>query len=499
MRSAVVTFLVAMVLTAMLTPLVRWVALVSGAVDVSGTRSAHMGRIPRLGGIAIVGGFFAPLVALYALGAPIGRALFSGTTVMEGLLIGALLLIAVGILDDVRGVGAKYKLFVQIVAATAAYACGMRISAVELPWVGVFHLGWLAWPATTLWFVAIVNAINLIDGLDGLAAGVVFFACLTNFVIAALAGNYLILFVTASLGGAVIGFLFYNFNPARIFMGDTGSMFLGFVLAAASLLGAGSQKTPTLVAIIVPILALGLPITDMLVTIARRFFARRSIFAADREHIHHRLLDVGLTHRRAVLSLYLASVLFTALALVVHLGRSWQIGLALFVLSALLFGVVRFMNNLNSPGAAVSRAASQERAETLRRCVPRALVGLSDATSLEKLKAALGDLGEEAGLLCIAIVCASDRKSQRLRWHSSSAASSWRDEACTKFDITDGREALEVQFFTDGTLGIVGPTTRILLQLIADAAEASLIASLEQEEVVPSAIRPEGRILLPGQ
>jgi hypothetical protein len=158
------------------------------------------------------------------------------------------------------------------------------------------------------------------------------------------------------------------------------------------------------------------------------------------------------------------------------------------------------MNNLNSPGAAVSRAASEERAETLRRCVPRALVALSAATSLEKLKAAMADLGEQAGLLCIAIVCASDRRSQRFRWHSSSTASSWRDEACTKFDITDGREALEMQFFTDGTTGIVGPTTRILLQLVADAAEASLMTSLEQQEdAVPSAIRPEGRILLSGQ
>lgn len=499
MRSAVVTFLVAMVLTAMLTPLVRWLALVSGAVDEPGARRAHTGQVPRMGGVAIVVGFFAPLVALYAMGSPAGRALFATTTVMEGLLIGALLLVAVGLLDDIRGVGAKYKLLVQIAAATAAYAYGMRISAVELPWVGVLQLGWFAWPATVLWFVAIVNAVNLIDGLDGLAAGVVFFACLTNFVIAALASNFLILFVTASLGGAVIGFLFYNFNPARIFMGDTGSMFLGFVLAAASLLGAGSQKTPTLVAIIVPILALGLPITDMLLTIARRFFAHRSIFAADREHIHHRLLDIGLTQRRAVLSLYALSVSFTVLALVVHVGRSWQIGLTLFVLSALVVGVVRFMGNFNSPFAAASRAAAEERSEPLRRSVPRLLLALADAASAESVKATLARFGEETRLLAIAIVSASDRRANRWCWQSPASATSWRDETCTKFDISDGRDALEIQFFTDSTTGVVGPTTRILLQLVADGAEASLTASLEPREAEAAEVRGEGQILLPGQ
>jgi UDP-GlcNAc:undecaprenyl-phosphate GlcNAc-1-phosphate transferase len=498
-RSAVVTFLVAMVLTAMLTPLVRRLALAAGAVDDPGARRVHTSQVPRMGGMAIVIGFFAPLVALYALRTPAGRALFTTTTVMAGLLIGALLIVAVGLLDDIRGVGAKHKLLLQIAAATAAFACGMRIDAVELPWVGVFHLGWFAWPATVAWFVAIINAVNLIDGLDGLAAGVVFFACLTNFVIAALSGNYLILFVTASLGGAAVGFLFYNFNPARIFMGDTGSMFLGFVLAAASLLGAGSQKTPTLVAIIVPILALGLPITDMLVTIVRRFFAHRSIFAADREHIHHRLLDVGLTHRRAVLSLYTISVGFTVLALVVHLGRSWQIGVALFVLSALLVGVVQFMGKFNSPLAAVSRAAAEERAEPLRRAVPRVLVALADAVSIEKVKAVLAGFGEEAGLLAIAVVNASDRRSNRLRWQSAAAASSWRDETCTRFEISDGRDALEIQFVSDGTAGTAGPTTRILLQLVADGAEAALAVSLEQPEAEAAAVGHDARVLVPGR
>jgi hypothetical protein len=195
----------------------------------------------------------------------------------------------------------------------------------------------------------------------------------------------------------------------------------------------------------------------------------------------------------------MASVAFTALALIVLLGRSWQSGLALFVLCALLVGIVRFMNNLNSPRVAVSRAAAEERAEVLRRSVPRVLLALARATTMEKVQACLTALGEESGLLAIAVVSAGDRRSHRLRWQASSAATSWRDETCTKFDISDGCDALEVQFITDGTTGVVGPTTRILLQLVADRVEASLIACLEESTTERSEIRTEGQILLPGQ
>jgi UDP-GlcNAc:undecaprenyl-phosphate GlcNAc-1-phosphate transferase len=489
-----------MVLTALTTPVARRLALAIGAVDEPSPRRVHSGQIPRMGGIAMVVGFFAPLAGLYVIDAPVGRALFSITTVMIGLVIGAVLLVAVGLLDDIRGVGAKHKLFVQIAAATAAYACGMRIQAIDVPGIGVWHLGALAWPATVAWFVGIINAVNLIDGLDGLAAGVVFFACLTNFVIAALAGNYLILFVTASLGGAVIGFLFYNFNPARIFMGDTGSMFLGFVLAAASLLGAGTQKTPTLLAMVVPIVALGLPITDMLVTIVRRFFARRSIFAADREHIHHRLLDLGLTHRRAVLALYLLSVAFTVLALAVHLGRSWQVGAALFVLCALLVGVVRFMGHFNSTAAAVSRVAAQENSESFRRAVPRVLRQLADVGSFDKARAVLAEFGQETRLLALAIVDSDNRQSPQWRWElPGTAGSAAQDVICTKFDVSDGSKAFEVQFFSDSAAGIVGASTHILLQLVADGVESVLVLAVTARESQPSAlVRHKAQVLLPG-
>jgi UDP-GlcNAc:undecaprenyl-phosphate GlcNAc-1-phosphate transferase len=492
LKSAIATFILGVLVTAALTPLVRRLALRVGAVDSPGGRKVHARQVPRLGGIAIVIGFFVPLVTLFVLGTNAGRIFFSATRVTGGLIVGALLIVGVGLLDDLRGVGAKTKLLVQILAAVVAFACGMRIDAVSLPWVGAFELGWLALPATVVWVVGIVNALNLIDGLDGLAAGVAFFACLTNFAIASLTGNVFIFLVMASLGGALIGFLFYNFHPARIFMGDCGSMFLGFVLASASLLGAGTQKSPTLIAIVAPILALGLPIADTLLTIARRFLARRSIFVADRGHIHHRLLDMGLTHRRAVLSLYVLSIAFTVLALVVYFGRSWQVGAALFALTVLLVAVVRFVGYFNSSLMAIGQTSADSLAPLLRRSVPRVLRRMMAAPSREYLPAILSEFGEQSGLLAIGVANGRSQPFHRWRWESPVAEGrATHDAIYVKFDVADGRERMQLQFFLDCAAGAVGPQTRMLLQLVADAAEGVLSVSRDAPGGIPAAPHSE--------
>jgi UDP-GlcNAc:undecaprenyl-phosphate GlcNAc-1-phosphate transferase len=475
MRSSAAAFVCALVLTALLTPLVRRAALVVGAVDEPGPRRVHSRRVPRMGGIAIALGFFVPLLAMLAVKTSAALIFFSTPGITLGLVGGAALILCVGLLDDIRGVGAKFKLLMQMSAAGAAFAGGMRIDLIDLPGIGAHHLGVLALPATILWVVGIVNAINLIDGLDGLAAGVTFFACVTNFAIASLTGNLYIQLVTAALGGAVIGFLFHNFNPAQIFMGDSGSMFLGFTLACASLLGAGPQKSPTLIAIVVPILALGLPIMDMLLTIARRFFERRSIFSADRGHIHHRLLDLGLTHKRAVISLYLVSLAFTLGSLVVYFGRSWQIGAALLSLTALVGGIVRFAGYFGSSMA--GRTGVDPIPNPLRRAVPRVLRRMVDASSREQLPAILAKFGRESGLLAISIVNANSRPLQRWDWESPQTEQGGsREAACAKFQISDGRE---LQFFVDSAAGVIEPQVHALFRLVADGAEAMLAARVE--------------------
>ncbi len=481
MRSAVATFVVALIVTALLTPLVRRAALAAGAVDEPGARRVHSLRVPRMGGIAIVIGFFLPLLALLALRTGAGLVFFGTSRIAVGLIAGALLVAGIGLLDDVRAVGAKAKLCVQIVAATVTFVCGMRIDAIDLPWIGAIHLGWLALPTTIAWVVGVINAMNLIDGLDGLAAGVAFFACVTNFVIALLTGNVFIQLITASLAGALIGFLLHNFNPARIFMGDSGSMFLGFILASASLLGAGTQKSPTLIAILVPLLALGLPITDLLLTIVRRFVARRSLFSADRGHIHHRLLDLGLTHRRAVLSLYIVSVTFTVLAFVVYFGRSWQIGAALFALTAVLVGIVRFAGSFNSSLIALGRASGDELVETLRMSVPKVLRRLGDACPCSEVPVLLSEFGEASGLLAIGIVNSTHQQLRHWRWESPGVERRGaRDAACAKFAIAP--EGVELQFFADTATGTIGPRMCVLLQLVADGVETALSAERQSPQ-----------------
>ncbi len=334
-------FGVALLLTGALVPPVIRIAMRLDAVSRPGGRHVHGRVTPRMGGVAIVIGFFVAWGLAAALLSSEGTPLLEPHMV-GGLVGGGLAMTALGFFDDTRGLRAKHKLLVQILVATAAYVSGLRIETVYVPFIGTLELGLLAAPATVFWIVAIINAINLIDGLDGLAGGVVFFAAMTNLVVALVAGNEAIAITMAGLMGATLGFLLFNFNPARIFMGDSGSYLLGFVLAVASIAGP-SQKTSTAVSILVPLVALGLPIFDTLFAIVRRFLKGQPMFSADRGHIHHRLLDLGITPRRAVLILYAVSTAFTLAAVAIAIGRDWQVGLAIVAASATVACIVRFV------------------------------------------------------------------------------------------------------------------------------------------------------------
>jgi UDP-GlcNAc:undecaprenyl-phosphate GlcNAc-1-phosphate transferase len=253
----------------------------------------------------------------------------------------------IGLLDDIRGLRAWWKLTGQLLAAAVVWTAGVRINAVLVfPILGPTDLGVVfSFVSTVAWILLITNAINLIDGLDGLAGGVVFFAAVTNVVVAILTDNPLGIALNASLAGAVLGFLFYNFNPAKIFMGDTGSLFLGYAISASALMTV-RQKESTLASLLVPLIALGLPLTDTLLAMTRRFLARRSIFSADREHLHHRLLDLGLTHRKAVLVLYGCSVALCVVSVAAVLGKNWTVGGALLFALLVIVGIVRFAGSI---------------------------------------------------------------------------------------------------------------------------------------------------------
>lgn len=321
-RPSVTVYAVAFGLAALsslvLTHLVRGRARQAGLFDRADARKVHGSQVPRVGGVGIV---VAVLVTCLVLVAVFGTGVFAGSG--KGLLVvfaGGLAIHLIGLYDDVRQLHARWKFLAQIGVATLVFAAGVRMTTLSLPLLRVVELGTvLGLVFTVLWFVGITNAFNLIDGLDGLASGAALFALTTMFVVAIANARYGAALVTLTLAGATLGFLYFNFHPATIFLGDSGSLFLGFMLAGIGVLSA--QKSPTVVAVAIPVVSLGLPVLDTAIAIARRFLRRQPIFAADRGHIHHRLLGRGYSPRTVVLALYgVCALLALAAMLLVNDG-----------------------------------------------------------------------------------------------------------------------------------------------------------------------------------
>ena len=328
----IAAFAVAAVLSYFFTPPVKNFAHKVGAIDVpKDARRMHKKPIPRLGGLAIYGGFLCSILIFGQL-----------DETMLCVLLGAAIIVALGIFDDVLALGAKLKFVVQIVAAAIPVCIGdLQIGLFtnlnplsDTPFV---HLGILAVPVTIIWIVGITNAVNLIDGLDGLAVGVSSIAAITMLAVALLTGNMPIAITMAALAGACIGFMPYNLNPAKIFMGDTGSTFLGYMLVTVSIMGL--FKFYAVISFAVPFLILGLPIFDTANAIIRRVAAGRSPMSPDRGHVHHKLIDMGFNQKQAVAILYAISATLGLTAVVLtSSGEVKAIVLLLAVLAAILVG-----------------------------------------------------------------------------------------------------------------------------------------------------------------
>lgn len=304
------SFFIAGAVAIVLTPIVRRVALALGIVDKPGGRKVHRKNMPTLGGIAIAAGFFAGTAVAFKA---IPGAMDKFSLKFAGLCVGSAIILLLGIIDDIRPLKAKLKLVVQIVAASVLIGCGFSVGEVTIPFVGKLSLGVSGAVFSMLWIVGITNAINLLDGLDGLAAGVSGISSFFIFLSAIEQHEYVIAFLAFALTGACVGFLPFNFYPARIFMGNPGSMFLGFILSAISLVS--FQKSSTIITLFIPVIALGVPIIDTLLAIVRRLAKKKRIFQADKEHIHHKLLFREESQRRVVLSLYFLSTCFGMIAL----------------------------------------------------------------------------------------------------------------------------------------------------------------------------------------
>ncbi len=295
-----------------LTPLAKRLAVVLGAVDrPSRRRRVHVREVPRLGGIAI----FFPVMVATGMAFRIAQAEEPRLEPIQflGVVVACGAIFLLGLYDDIRGANAATKFGVQFLAAGILYFSGTRISQISTPFGESLELGIFGFPFTLLWLVGLSNAMNLLDGIDGLAAGVSAMGALTIVVMAVGTGNEEVALMAAALFGALLGFLPYNFNPASIFLGDCGALFLGFFLATLPVLG--SQKAATAVALLVPILSLGIPIFDTTLSFTRRLAEGRHPFQADRRHLHHRLLDRGLNQRSTVLTLYAVSAVLSAMAM----------------------------------------------------------------------------------------------------------------------------------------------------------------------------------------
>jgi len=327
----------AFVASILLTPLVIKFAIRIGAVDHPNYRKVHASVMPRIGGLAIFGAF---LIGYFIL-RPIDEDGHS-----TAILIGALIIIVTGFLDDMFEITAKIKLAGQLTAALVVVIWGgLQIEVINVPFTELqVNFGYLSIPITIIWIIGITNAVNLIDGLDGLAAGVSTIALITITVMAMIMGNVFVAATAAILAASSFGFLFYNFHPAKIFMGDTGSLFLGFMISVLALLG---FKNITVVSLLIPIIMLGVPISDTFFAIVRRIRTKQPIMAPDKSHLHHCLLRVGFSHRQTVLVIYGIAILFGVAAILFSQATVWG---AILLIVVMLIAIELFVEVIGLAG-----------------------------------------------------------------------------------------------------------------------------------------------------
>lgn len=314
MLTILVTFTVSFGLAVVLTRVFRDVAIRFGLYDkVEGGRKLHVRPVPRVGGLAVAMAFGLSLVGVAIYQGSLAALLLGDAPLVSALLGGGSLILALGVWDDLFGVRPIYKLAAQVLAALVVCAAGVQIDGIAIPFYGVLQFGWLAIPVTLFWIVLVTNAINLIDGMDGLAGSVVALAGGTLLVMSLIEGDPLAGLLLAAMVAAVLGFLVFNANPASIFLGDAGSLFLGFVLGIVSV--HSSQKAYTLFTVVGAVLILALPIFDLSMAVVRRGLTGKPLFAADQHHVHHLLLRRGLSQRQSVLVLIGAAAVVQVLAL----------------------------------------------------------------------------------------------------------------------------------------------------------------------------------------
>ena len=418
MRTYFCVYLGATFLALLTTPVVARIGRAMRILDAPDARKVHSSPTPRIGGLAIALPAIAMSISVLVLDNVIGQAFRLVRTHVIVLLATGVFVFVVGLVDDVRGLSARTKLLGQALAAAVVCGFGIRIGSVTVGQWFSLDFGWWAWPITMLWIIGITNAVNLIDGLDGLAAGISAVVCGVIAIFAIYTGQPVMAVLVLALLGSLSGFLIFNFHPAKTFMGDCGSMFLGFVIATASVMCA--LKSATLAGLALPFLALGVPIFDAFFSILRRIVQRRSIFAPDRSHIHHRLLAGGLRQRRAVILMYVVTLIAGGLGtfMMVARGRDALVVFGcVFVLLVLVFRAAGAIGLGGSIAAlrrnlAVAREAGQE-----KRHLEEAQLRLCGATTLDAWWQSMCATAEKMGFASLSVsVVYPEGPTRRLFW-----------------------------------------------------------------------------------
>ncbi len=311
----ITSFACAFGISLLATPYAKKLSVKVGAIDYPRSRGMHKEPIPRMGGVAIVSGFLVAMLILMPF-VPELR-----TVQFIGFIVGALIIAFLGVMDDIYTLRARTKLIFQLLAALVVVLTGTQIDFVEWPFAA--NLNAFSVPITLIWIIGVTNAVNLIDGVDGLAAGVSSICAICLMFLCILSGFQLAVILTAALAGSCFGFLPRNFSPAEVIMGDTGALFLGFVLSTSSIIGV--FKGYALLSVVIAFFALALPIFDTLFAMIRRLLSGKSIMEPDRQHLHHRLIDSGYSHSQAVMILYGISLLCGIGAIVIALKDIWAV------------------------------------------------------------------------------------------------------------------------------------------------------------------------------
>ncbi len=493
MKTYLFTFCLALLLSMAVTPLVVAWAKRHHWVDEPGTRKVHKVPVARLGGVGIFVGTLLAILPALLIPNRVGEQLrmFGGEILV--VLLGAAIIFTLGLYDDLRHARVRTKLGVELAVAVVVCIAGVRIQHITIQGLFSIPLGWTGYVITVFWIVGITNAMNLIDGLDGLAAGLAAIACGVVAVLSVIQANVILAVMMMALLGSLTGFLLFNFHPARIFMGDCGSLFLGFMIATASVLTA--SKSEALVGFGLPILVLGIPIFDTLFSILRRFTERRGIMSPDRAHFHHRLLDLGLTQNQAVIVAYLITILITGLGLFMLMTRSRGSLLILLSCLILLLLVFRLTGavHLRETLAAVRRRSELAHHKFMeQRQFEEAQLYLSSAKTFDEWWGYVCKAGKALGCARISLnLATADDSHHDVIWEKG------REENIEKKDgevmhlciLVSGlkekrRHKMEIDMLTEGSLEGAGRRATLLVRLAEEQGLDSLLSKGETNNAI---------------